>query len=393
MRSLRFIALFSALTAFAAIGAGAACGEDEALVRPRLVDPDAATSDGPSGEGGDLGCGVPVPTTYQSPNFATNAAVELALGGNVQRIAALMESAEGTSTTLVTSSELKDLFGQGTPSLRAVSTPQAQTLLDGYFDAFGAAAGKTWTPGEAAADGGALTGGKYDDTFYFSAAGLDLRAATDKTLLGGALYNHALGIIAQQITSEVAVDRLLAIFGASTALANRTDLDGSADEDRLIAAYASRRDQAAANLEWPGPYRQIRNSLLQLKAAVTSIEKCKVDLDLAVDTYLLEWERTTYGSAIFYLNAAATAAADPSRAPLALRAYGQAVGFIQSFKGVSRRKITDSQIDAVLTKIGVGAPYQLVTNPGTRVLALNEAINDIALYEGFSPVDVDHFKK
>ena len=178
-----------------------------------------------------------------------------------------MTEAEGTSTTVVTAAELKDLFGQGTPSLRAVSTPGAQTAIDGYFDAFGAAAGKTWTPADAEQDGGAPSGGKYEETFYFSSTGLDLREAADKTLLGGALYNHVLGIIAQQITTEAAIDRLLAAFGASTALSNRTDLDGSVDEDRLIAGHASRRD-ATATPEQLGPYRKIKTALLTMKAAL-----------------------------------------------------------------------------------------------------------------------------
>jgi hypothetical protein len=394
MRSLRLLALLSGLTASIALVA-MACGEDEAIVRPRLFDPDATvTNDGAAtGEGGTLGCGVTIPATYESPAFAANAAVELALASHVQQIADKMRTAEGTSTMLVTAAELKDLFGQGTPSLRAVSTPAAQSALDGYFDAFGAAGGKTWTPNDAEQDGG-LGGGKYKGTFYFSATGVDLREAADKTLLGGVLYNHVLGIIAQQITNEASIDRLLAAFGASTALSNRADLDGSVDEDRLIAGYAARRD-SSTNPDWPGPYRQIKTALLTMKAAVPAGEKCKADLELAVKTYLTEWERTTYASAIFYLNAAAVSAADPEKGPLALRAYGQALGFIQSFRGLpqEKRKISDSQIDALTTKIGATTPFKLVTSPGSRVLSLNEAISDIALYEGFTTTEVENFRK
>lgn len=392
MRSLRLLALLSFVSGSIAAFA-LACGEDEGLVRPRLTDQDATVAnDGAVGEGGTLGCGVTVPTTYVSPAFATNAAVEIALVTHVEQIAAKMSEAEGTSTTLVTAAELKDLFGQGTPSLRAVSTPGAQTAIDGFFDAFGAAGGKTWTPADADEDGGAATGGKYDDTFYFSATGLDLREVTDKTLLGGALYNHALGIIAQQISNEAAIDRLLAVFGATTALSNRTDLDGGADEDRAIAAYASRRDGASTT---DGPYRRIKSALLTMKAAVAGGEKCKADLDTAVGTYLLEWERTTYASAIFYLNAAVTAAADPQKGPLALRAYGQALGFIQSFRGLpaDKRKITDSQIDALATKIGATTPFKLVISPGSRAPLLSEAMSDIALYEGFTTTEVESFKQ
>ncbi len=391
---LRLIALLSALTGVT-ITLGMACGEDEALVRSRLFDPDASTTNDASvtNEGGTLGCGVTIPTTYESPAFATNAAVELALVAHVQQISGRMSETEGASSTLVTATELKTLFGEGTPSLRAVSTPVAQSALDGYFDAFGEAGGKTWRPADAEHDGGVLTGGKYDETFYFSSTGLDLREVADKTLLGGVLYNHVLGIIAQHITNEAAIDRMLAAFGATPALSNRTDLDGGADEDRLIAAYASRRDGVSP--EVPGPYRQMKTALLTMKAAVPAGEKCKADLDSAVSAYLLGWERTTYASAIFYLSAAAQAAADPQKGPLSLRAYGQAIGFLRSFKGLpqDKRKITDSQIDAVATKIGAATAFKLVTSPGSRVVSLNEAISDIALYEGFTTSEVESFKR
>ena len=51
MRSLRLLALLSAVTASAAL-VGMACGEDEAVVRDRLFDPDATANDGGTNEGG-----------------------------------------------------------------------------------------------------------------------------------------------------------------------------------------------------------------------------------------------------------------------------------------------------------------------------------------------------
>ena len=109
---------------------------------------------------------------------------------------------------------------------------------------------------------------------------------------------------------------------------------------------------------------------------------------------LAEWERTTYATAVHYLAAAATTAADPLRGPDALRAWGAALGSIQSFKGLpaDKRKITDAQIDALLAKIGATTAYRLVTSPGDRALELNQAINDIALYQGFTPAEIESFK-
>lgn len=394
MRSqLRFFGLCSMLAMAGAALVATACGEDEATVRPRInADPTSTSDAGGQSDAGSLTCGVAIPTKYESADFATNAAVEIALAEHLEEIEAKIRATEGASVTQVSSADLKALFGEGTPSLRAVSTPSAQSIVDGYLDELGQAMGKTWAPADAEQDGGASAGGKYNQTYHFSKIGVDLREAAEKTLLGGALYNHVLGLVAAPIT-EATIDRLLAAFGASLSLANRTDADAGAEKDELIAEYASKRDDKSSPT--PGPYRKIRTALLTMKAAVAGGEKCKTELEAGVATFLSEWERSTYATAVYYLNAAALAAADPQKGAQALHAYAEALGLIQSFKGLpaAKRKITDAQIDALLTKIGATTAYKLVTNPGDRALALNGAINDIALYEGFSSVEVEAFRK
>jgi hypothetical protein len=388
MKKLPLLAL---ATCFGAIVVGAACGEDTALVRLRLDGGggDAALDGALDGGSGALACGMAVPTTYESAAFAQNAAVELSLAQRFVELGDKMRSAEGESTETVTANDLNGIYSAGAPSLRAVSTTGAQSLADGYFSAFEAAMGKTWQPADAEQDGGAPSGGKFDD-FVVNPVGVDLRVAVEKTLLGGALYNHVLGLVAAPVT-ETTVDKLVAAFGASPAFANRTGADAGVDADRLLASHASRLDGTSAEI--PGPYRRTKTALLRMKAAAKGGENCRADLDEAVTTFLTEWERSTYGAAIFYLSAAATSAANPTAGASTLHAYGEALGFIQSFKGVSRRKITDAQIDALLVKVGAADPYKLVTSPGDRSLKLNEAINDIALYEGLTPDEVQRFRQ
>ena len=52
-----------------------------------------------------------------------------------------------------------------------------------------------------------------------------------------------------------------------------------------------------------------------------------------------------------------------------------------------------STLDALLAKIGAATAYKLVTGAGDRALKLNEAINDIALYQAFTPAEVEAFRK
>lgn len=389
MKTFRLVSLASCV---GALMVSAACGDDDALVRPRLDGgTDAANIVSDAGNEAGLGCGAELPSKYESAAFAANAIAEISLGQQLTAIENKMRSTEGASDAGATAAELKALYNAGAPSLRSLSTTPAQTAIDGYFDAFEAAVGKTWAPEDAEEDGGAATGGKYG-TYHFSRTGVDLREAAQKTLLGGAFFNRVLGLVASPVTAEATVDSLLAAFGADPTSINAPD-DAGADDYKLIAEYARRRDDKASAT--PGPYRAIRTALLTMKAAIAAGAKCDVDRDLAVATFLSQWERTTYGTAIFYLNAAAIAAADPQKGSQALHAFGEALGFIQSFKELpaGRRKIADTQIDALLAKIGADTPYKLVTSPGDRALKLNEAINDIALYEGFTPAEVEAFRK
>lgn len=397
MRTLKRLSLVLALGAVAAI---AACGDDDNIVRDR---PDAsastdASSDATSEAGpGTLTCGVTVPTTYESPNFAANAKEELDLKTHFGELEDKMKTAEAAGTAVVTAAELQAIFTAGTPNLRSIATAAAQAKVDDYITQFGdiaVAGGKTWTPNDAAAEGGAPNGGKYDNANIFSATGVDLREAIAKTLLGGALYNHAVALSTGPIT-EATVDRFLAVFGATTKLANRTDADAGADEkDELVAEYAARRDNKTGPTL--GPYRKIKNALLVAKAAAAGGEKCRADLDAALKIYFLEWEKASYLTVIFYLNAAATnASANPVKGPQALHGFGEAAGFIQSFKGVpqDRRKITDAQIDKLFDTVGGATPYKLITDTAARLVAFNDAFQQIGAIYGLTSLEIEDAKK
>ncbi len=390
MRTLRKLSLV-AVFGSAVVAALVACGnDDENIVRTRA---DGGTVEA-SVEGGPgaLGCGVTVATEYVSPNFAANAQGERDLGDRVLALDAKMLSAEGTmNPATVTTADLQSIFTAGAPSLRSIGTAFTQSTIDTYLTQFGDAATRTWTPADADADGGATVGGKYLGGAIVNASGLDLRAATEKVLLNGSLYEFALVLTSGPI-SEAVIDRLLALFGATPAFANGKD--AGADSDRLMATYAaSRDDKSSAAL---GPYRKVRNALLVAKAASTSTDKCHDDLVAAFNLFLLEWEKAAYLSVIYFLNQAATnAVAAPQNGPAALHAFGSAIGFVQSFKTIplDRRKINDQQIEDLLTRIGAAAPYQLVTKTSERVVAFNTAFQDIGAIYGLTQTQIEDAKK
>lgn len=398
MRNFRLLSLAAALSGvFAGVATLGACTDGEEIVRTRSDGGVEASFDGPvEGGGNTLACGLPIPASYDSPMFASNAAAELTFEKSVHDIDAAMKAAEVGDGGAP--ANLQALFTAGSPSLRSIATAFAQSTIDTYLTQFNDSVTRSWTPADAEADGGAAAGGKYDGASVFSATGTDLRAATEKVLINGSLYNYAL-VLAGGPMSQGTIDRLLAVYGASTKLAAKTDRDGGtgADIDQLAAAYASQRDNPTSATF--GPYRKIRGALLVARAASSDTEHCRADLDAALKIYFLEWEKATYLSVIYYLYEAQTNAlvtpVTTAKSAAALHAFGSAIGFAQSFKGIpqDRRKITDAQIDALLTRIGTASAYQLITRTGDRVVAFSTATQEIGAIYGLSQIEIEDAKK
>lgn len=400
MRIRSFTKLF--LVASLAMGSAiAACGDDDNfVVRTRNDGGTDGSVEGGEGGTNTLSCGVAIPAKYDSPNFAANAKEELDLKENVLGIGDKMKTAEGATPLTVTTADLQALFTAGAPNLRSIATAYAQITVDTYLTQFGDGATRTWKPedveadggSDGGADGGVPTGGKYDNASILNAVGVDLREATEKVLINGSLYNYALALAGGAIT-EATVDRLLGLYGATPGLLNATDGDAGAESNELIAEYASKRD---SKMGAPGAYRKIRTALLVMKVAAANGDKCRSDFDGALKVFFLEWEKASFATVIYYLNQAATYATTiPAKGQLALHAYGEALGFAQSFKGIpqDRRKITDVQIDAILTRIGATTPYQLVTRTGERVVAFNTAFQEIGAIYGMTQTDIEDAKK
>ena len=366
----------------------AACAEESVRVAER---PDGSSITDDGGVPTVLTCGVLVPTVYTSANFQPNAQEELDLRQRLLGIDAQMGAAEGNGTSIVTSATLKTIYELGTPNLRSISTSSATSLSDTYFAAFGDAQAQPWSPDLPESDAGSPKGGKYQGE-YMSSLGLAIHPASVKTLLGGALYNHVLVVASGPIT-EATVDRFVASFGSTPALLGRTGADAGGDADLFLAAYATQRDDPS---QPTGPYRRMRGALLAAKAAAAAGSVCQADLTAAISVFLASWERVTYASAIFALNdAAAKALAGPQQSRAALHSYAEALGLIQSFRGIAadRRTITDAQIDDLVSRMNAALPYALVTHAGDAVPKLVETIQTIAGIYAFSPADVQRFEK
>lgn len=376
-----------------------ACGDDDnAPIKPG-ADASLDVTPAPTSDASvDAGPCAVSETTYDGSKYETNAATELAVRKQLDAMLKPMKDVETAfgdpdagAPTPVTAQQIKDLYAAGTPSVRSITTAFYQAKIDGWADDYGAAFGNTWTP----SDPPPATGGRYGK-WIVSSTGIDLRQAMEKGAYSAAFYNHALTVISAGVTAD-SVDKLVAAFGAHPSFQNNQA--AAQNPDTLAASYAARRDSKQASN--PGPYQRAKAALIKAKV-LSSRPACVTERDQAVKDFLLEWEKSTFATVIFYLNDLLTAklgGASPDF-PGAIHAHGEIVGFIAGWKTLpaDKRKITDAQVDALLAKLlaPVGQPsaaYKLVTDTAAQLPALQGAITDITGIYGFSAVEVESFKK
>jgi hypothetical protein len=395
---------FLSLTAVAAsLLAAAACGDDDNVVRERLDASVDATAD--AGEGGTSECGAAIPTTYEAPEYVSNAATELAARQAFDAFMKPMKdfetgSLDGGTPAPVTATSLAQLYATGSPSVRAITSVYYQGRVDAWIaDYEPASAGGTYEPSDPPPQaGGTLANSAGTSVWVFNPRGIDLRQAIEKGLYNAAFYNHAVAITAPgQDVTPATMDRLVAAFGAHPSFQN--DHQAAENKDVNAAGYAARRDSKDPSK--PGPYQRARAALIKAKAAAAAGEACVTDRDEAIRAFLLEWEKSQYATVIYYANKMQSDLSQSPQDPaVILHAHGEVLGFVAGFRTIdpSRRKITDEQIDALLVKLHVpnGEParaYELITgNLATVTGNLAGIISDItAIYE-LTPAEVADFK-
>lgn len=360
---------------------------------------DTATNDSGSndtGAPGDSGsdtiseCLKSVPTTYESPDYATNAADELKFRDLNKAMQDPMKAAEANVTAMPTAASLKDLFGAGTVSLKSVTTSYYQSKVDSLIDRFVEATNPAWVP----TDPPAGKGGKYGN-WIFDQFGTDLRQRVEKGLFAAAYYNRAVALISDKSKiTEATIDKLVALFGAHPSFP-QADKDVP-NPDVFVAQYAKRRDDKT---QPTGLYRQIKTALITAKAAVKA--GCEKDRDDALAAFLLGWEKVELATIIYYLNdSAAKFSKDPpvvADQASGLHGMGEAAAFVHGFRTIPTKKITDAEIDDLLTTIrsshdGDASSYKFVTSFGTEATKLTSAITKIKTIYGFTDSEVAAFK-
>ncbi len=331
-----------------------------------------------------------VPTTYQSENYGVNASTELAVRSNLSDLVTKMQV--GRTGATVSEAELLAAFNAGNPSLKAITTSYYAEKIPNWFEELAKASGGTFNPTTAPTGNGGVYGG-----YLFDENGLEMEQVIEKGLFGAALYNHALTIIKSDNISAADIDRLVAIYGAHPSFPN----SGSAEtnKDVFSANYAARRDKNDGN----GLYTSIQKNLITAKAAIEKGQNYNQERDKALSDFRYNWEKSNMATVINYLQGtisrlSKTNATDADKAS-ALHAYGEAVGFMHGWKGLSQndKAISDSEIDQILVLMnapanGTATSYKFVTDPFNELPKLQSAIDKLQQIYKFTEQEIIDFE-
>lgn len=324
-----------------------------------------------------------IPSSYASDNFEANTAAESAVIDELLSLTSAANQAEADAQTN-TVAEIPY-----PPALSNITLPTYKTLVDGWLVELVKSANDDdgfQNPGlgnvpEEGEEGGLLGTRLLDEN------GLELEQMIEKGSFGAALYNHALTIIEGGIT-EASVDQLLKIHGMDT--------DFNPSTATAAAKYAKRRSNRTTET---GAFYTIKNALLKMKAAIAAGEDYTTELDEAIETYLLAWEESNFATVIFYCestkNQIQNAGGDETALGDALHAYAEGVAFTHGFKGLSKKKITDTEIDDILSLLQAPegeAPksFEFLNNP-SLLNKLDEVVDKIQAIYDFSDEQVNSF--
>jgi ribosomal protein L20 len=330
-----------------------------------------------------------VPTTYESTNYESNASTELAVRSNLSALVSKMQV--GRTGTKVSESELLALFNAANPSLKSITTSYYAEKTPVWLAELAKASGGTFNPTTAPAGNGGVYGG-----YLFDENGLEMEQVVEKGLFGAALYNHALTVIKSNTIAASDIDRLVAIFGAHPSFQNSDAV--AQNKDVFSAKYAARRDKN----DGKGFYTSIKTNLITAKTAIEKGQNYNQDRDKALSDFRYNWEKSNMATVINYLSFTISKlnksnATDTDKAS-ALHAYGEAVGLVHGWKGVSAndKAISDAELDQILElmnvpKNGAATSYKFVTEPFTQLPKLQSAIDKLKEIYKFSTQEIIDF--
>ncbi len=336
-----------------------------------------------------------IPDSYDSSTFESNTIEEYEIRAQLKNFSDEMKKGRVNGVT-VDAGTLNNLYNAGNKSLYAITISQYQPQIPSLLNELAAASGGTYDATLPVSGEGGTYGGS--SKYLFDENGVELEQLVEKGLFGAALYHYASSQILTGEINQAKLDKTLALFGANPSFANSNDGTKHQKPDVFGAVYAARRDDNSGN----GVYLTVKMNFIKAQAALKAGSDYNEERDEAISEILLNWEKGLAATIINYSfdginKLSATSPDDASRAG-ALHSLSENVGFASGLKFVARKKIKDTTIDAVLSKLrypyeGPGTMHEFVKNPTQAVADLQDVINLLKQEYGFTDTEIESFKK
>lgn len=323
-----------------------------------------------------------IPTVYEATTFAANIAPEVALRADYVAFENEIKKAR-TKGTVVEAATLNASFAK---SISGLSTAYYKTLVPTINEKIAKAskANAVYLLGKTPAENGV---GGVAGAYIFDEKGLDLEQVISKGLFGAFHYNQGVALLATP--TQANLDKAVYYFGANPLFPNTNNATKSTSPDVYLANYAARRTKATG-----GVYLDVKAGFIKAQAAIKAGSNYNKDRDEAIEAILLNWEKSNAATVINYFNDVYTKlsivpATDANRIG-GLHSLGEAIGFLGGFKGISKKKITDAQIDELLAKME--NPSKFVGNQTEidKILDFSKTLQSIY---GFTAQDLLDFKQ
>ena len=333
-----------------------------------------------------------IPSAYDSTNFVGN------LGDLIsfrQHFDAMVNEAKKGRVTgqNASATNMANSFKAGTISIESFTIPAFASLLLGenaWFKELEKASGSTYHVDSSSVQGGTFGGYLFDEN------GFEPEQIIEKGLFGAALVNHAHSLLKSPRLAEV--DQALYILGLTPHFVNSNAAKYGSASDKYLAVYAARRDKNEGN----GLYGNTRYNFIKLQAALKAGEAYQVEKNEAIAAIISNMEKANFATIINYChtsiaNLSQTTLTDAQKAAT-LHAIGECIGFTMGYKGLLNKKITDAQIDEILTLLnapttGGGKPALFITDRVNQISKLQLIISNLQQIYSFTDAEVEDFKK
>ena len=337
-----------------------------------------------------------LPTSYENENFDANVSNETSLATQLLALSTYMKKAENVANKLEADSLTKYYANTTTTTnLKSITASYINNLIENtYFPTLVSCSQNTYD----IANGATATNGGVYGARLLDKRGKETLQETEKGLYAAALYNHIIALSQTTMTVQT-VDKMVRIYGAHANFPNTNTLANTTTPDVLIALYAARRDKN----DGTGLYTKIKNQFIKLQAAVKAGSEYNDEKNEAIAEVKLLIEKAIMATVINYsyaaipklTNASPTAALNAS----AIHDLSECVGFIHGFKAINatNRKITDTQIDELLTLLNAPAAtdasmYLFVSNPVVETEKITQLVAKVKNIYGFTNAEVIDFK-